>query len=78
MSLFRKDHTTKINQVVNVRVQAHGSCGYQQISISKFSQVDILRLPSILLMVFEPVDMCAEDSSEIAKRKCRREELGLK
>lgn len=37
-----------------------------------FGQVDVLRLPSVHFMVFEPVDVCAEDSSEIARRKYRR------
>lgn len=78
MSLFRQDHTTKINRVVSVTVQAHGSCEYQRISIFTFGQVDVLRLPSVHFMVFEPVDVCAEDRSEIARRKCRREEPGLK
>lgn len=78
VNLFRQDYATKINCVVSVTVQAHGSCEYQWISIFMFGQVDVLRLPSVHFMVLEPVDVCTEDSSEIAKRKCRREEPGLK
>lgn len=59
--------------LVSVSVMAHGSCECQWMSTPVFGQVDTLRLPSVRVLVSKAVHWCAEDSSEMAKVKWKRE-----